>query len=166
MLKILCTAIGLLSISTNLYAADLIYTKWDKGRGHRMVAAIDLATRAVRWEINPCRTANFAEPTSVGILVGCDDSNVILLDAATGKELWRRDLAMIEPDPNRYPNRIYREIKVNRFHYEKPEGFFVSFADEIYVLMGRDGAYLMRCDVYSGCVSNPKPDREAKEKNG
>lgn len=161
MFKTLCATIGLLSISASLHAADLIFTKWDKGKGHRMVAAFDLATRTVRWEINPCKTANFAATTSVGVLIGCDDSNVILLDPASGKEIWRRDLAMIEPDEGRRYNRTYREVKINRFHQETPQGFFVSFADEIYVLMGHKGEYLMRCDAWNNCITNPRADREA-----
>lgn len=162
MFRTLCATIGLLLMSANLHAADLIYAKWDKGRGHRMVAAFDLSTRAVRWEINPCKTANFAATTSVGILIGCDDSNVMLLEPATGKEIWRRDLAMIEPDEDRRRTREFREIKINRYHQETPQGFFVSFADEIYVLMGRKGEYLMRCDAWNNCITDPRADREAK----
>jgi outer membrane protein assembly factor BamB len=149
----------LLSTTMKAIADDVVTVRWDKGKGDQRVAAIDLARRVVLWEATPCRAPNITEKTSVGLLVTCDDSNVALLDPATGNVLWRRDLAMIEPDEYKRQQRTYREIKLNRFHSEKANGFFLSKDDETYVLIGKKGEYLMRCDR-QGCNSSPKADRE------
>src|SRR5688500_10560355 len=146
-------AIGLALISTTAHA-EIVFVKWDKGGSEQMIAAFDLATRKMLWEVKPCKTPNFAERTSVGILTGCDDSNVVLLDPTTGNEIWRRDLVMAEPSETRRQTRPFREVKVNRFHAEKPEGFFVSVSDEVYLLVGKKGEYLMRC-TRDGCNDSP-----------
>lgn len=152
----------LLLVSSQVVADDIVFVKRDKGKVHT-IAALDLTKRAVLWEVTPCLTGNFSEKTSVGILVGCDDSNVVLLDPETGKVVWQRDLAMQEPDERRRERRPFREIKINRYHAERPDGFFVSSSDEVYVLMGKKGEYLMRCDQQV-CTDAPKADREASKK--
>jgi hypothetical protein len=152
---------GMLTMSIGAVAADVIAKRWTKGSGVRVVAGFDLAKRGPVWEVAPCRIPNFAEKTSGGFLVGCDDSNVVMLDTQTGKILWRRDVAIMEPDEHKRDRRPFRETKVNRYHEERPEGFFVSASDEVYMLIGKKGEYLMRCDA-QGCATNPKADREAK----
>lgn len=156
-------AAALLTVSVEVSAADVVTVKWDKGGANRTVVAFDLTRRAVVWDTIPCRTGNFAEKTSGGILVGCDDSNVVMLDPATGNVLWRRDLAMQEPDVSKREKRPFREIQVNRFHGERPDGFFLSSSDEVYLLIGKKGEYLMRCDR-DGCTASPKAHREESKK--
>lgn len=150
--------LGMLVVSVGASAGDVIAKKWDKGGSIRVVAGFDTVKRGLAWEVTPCRVANFAEKTSGGILVGCDDSNVVMLDPETGKTLWRSDLAKTEPNEFKREQRRFREIKVNRFHEERPEGFFVSSSDEVYLLVGKKGEYLMRCDAQD-CAANPKFDR-------
>ncbi|MDH4133799.1 MAG: hypothetical protein OEV31_03340 [Gammaproteobacteria bacterium] len=154
--------VSLFLVSSQIFAADIVFVKRDKGKTHTIMA-LDLSKRAVLWEVTPCLIGNFSEKTSVGILVGCDDSNVVLLEPETGKVVWRRDLAMQEPDERRRERRPYREIKINRYHAERPDGFFVSSSDEVYVLIGRKGEYLMRCDQQA-CTDAPKADREESKK--
>jgi len=143
-------------------ADEIVVVKWDKGKTQG-VAAFDLAKHAVLWEAMPCAHSNFGERTSVGVLVGCDGSKIILLDTATGKPLWRRDVAIIEPDEYKRQSRPFREAKINRFHAERPSGFLVSYSHEVFFLIGKKGEYLMRCDN-QGCTNTPKADREASAK--
>ncbi len=164
MKKMMAMAVtALLTIPAAVNAADIVIVKWDKGGSNRTIVAFDLSKRAVVWDTIPCRTGNFAEKTSGGILVGCDDSNVVMLDPATGNVLWRRDVAMREPDERKREKRPFREFQVNRFHGERPDGFFVSSSDEVYLLIGRKGEYLMRCDR-EGCTASPGADREESKR--
>ncbi len=159
----LCAVVSILLISIDSIADELFFVKWDKGKSKQTVAALDLAARGVRWEVSPCRTPNFAAKTSVGILVGCDDSNVLLLEPQTGKEIWRRDLAIEEPDAGKRDRRPFRETQINRFQEERPDGFLVSVSDEVFVLLGKKGEYLMRCDQVL-CDRAPRAPREEQAK--
>ena len=141
----------LLCISTTSYG-ETFFVKWDKGKSDRGLVAFDLTARKVLWEAKPCWIPNFAEKTSMGVLTGCDDGNVAMLDPATGKEIWKCNV-MDGPTANSV--RPEKLIKVNRYHGEKPEGFFVSTSDEIYLLISKRGELLMRCGR-QGCDSAPK----------
>lgn len=150
---------GAILMSTDLHAGKWLIMRWQNPGSNRGVAAFDVAKGKLAWEFSACTTANFAAATSTGVLVGCDDSNLILLDTASGKEIWRRDLAITERDEARRANRTFRELRINRFHAETPEGFFVSSADVVYLLIAKKGDQLMRCDKL-GCVRSPTAGRD------
>lgn len=142
--------------SMTLHANEVVYMKWDKGKANRTAAAFDLTARKVIWEFRDCKTPSFAQKTSIGILIGCDDSAVVMLDAATGKELWRRDISVQQPSADNTERRS--QLRANRFHSETPEGFFISMYDEAYVLLGKRGEYLMLCDK-SGCNTSQSANK-------
>jgi len=132
--------------------AETVFVKWDKGKSDRGVVAFDLTARNILWEAKPCWIPNFAEKTSGGVLTGCDDGQVAMLDPATGKEIWKRSVMDGLAPGSARPEKL---IKVNRYHGEKADGFFVSTSDEVYLLIGKRGEYLMRCNR-AGCESAPK----------
>lgn len=152
-----CAVAVLLALPTVGFAADTVFVKWEKSGSKYTVAAIDLTTRNVLWEVVPCKEPNFAKKTAIGVLVGCEDSNVMMLDAESGKEIWRRDLAG--------PSEVRRKknLEINRYHGETANGFFVSVSDETYLLIGKKGEYLMRCDMR--CDPAPRAEREELMKN-
>ncbi len=113
--------------------ATVKYLKWDHPHGGSRgnLAAIDLSARKVLWEARPSKSINFVQETTIGILVGTDDGEVILLRASDGNVIWKTVLEK------------KREIK--DFHSETVDGFFIGSGDRFYWLVDRSGKVTMHC---------------------
>ncbi len=148
----LIVAFLIFTLTPVLYAAEPIVVKWDKGKSGYTIAAFDPATRNVRWDIAPpCRSPNFVRKTSRGIMVGCNDSNVVMLDPSTGKELWRRNLVSDAPAAINGAYSLKRRYDIDGFAGERPEGFVLYQKNEdAYFFIGANGEYLLRCNDTCG----------------
>lgn len=113
------------------------YFHWDKphhgNRGN--VAALDLSTGKVLWEVLAGKSVNFVHETATGVLTGNDEGEVVLLDKTSGKVIWRCRLDKTE---------------IKTLVAETDEGFFVSSGDSMFWLVSRDGKALLRC--YDTCT--------------
>ena len=90
-MKLASLGLMLALVLCNPVSAVVRYFHWDKphhgNRGN--VTALDLATAKVVWEVNPAKSTNFVHETSDGVLTGNDEGEVLLLDKAGGKVVWR-----------------------------------------------------------------------------
>lgn len=134
---------GSIMQKTSLYAGRLLLMRWDGEERTRGILAIDVSANRRAWHFTGCPKANFAEPTSMGILIGCDNASVFMLQPETGQTIWHRDLAQ---DGAGDTGRSQRNVNINRYNGEQPEGFLVSDADNVYFGLGRRGELLLRCE--------------------
>ncbi|MEP6471913.1 MAG: PQQ-binding-like beta-propeller repeat protein [Acidobacteriota bacterium] len=112
--------------------ATVRYFHWDKphhgNRGN--VTALDLSTGKVLWEVNAGKSVNFVQEIGSGVLTGNDEGELVLLDKASGKAIWRSRLDKAE---------------IKDLVAETDEGFFVSSGDSMFWLVSREGKVLLRC---------------------
>ncbi|MFZ5805121.1 MAG: PQQ-binding-like beta-propeller repeat protein [Acidobacteriota bacterium] len=92
----------------------------------QMVYGVDLASGQVVWEHRFGEEVNFVEKVKGGLLVGCDDGTLSLVDPATGSLRWTAKLGE-------------KDEKVNTFRGEFAEGFLVSFHNEVLWLVSPKG---------------------------
>jgi len=106
--------------------ASTRYVSWwkEKGSDKKTVAAFDLASGKVLWEKKLADSVNFVEERPEGILVGCDDGGLYLLNPVDGAQIWKTSLGKYE---------------VNEFHGSTADGFLVSHDKRVYWLIGSDG---------------------------
>ena len=95
----------------------------------QMVYGLDLAKGQVVWEHRFGEEVNFVEKVNAGLLVGCDDGTLNLLDPATGEVKWTVRLGE-------------KEEKVNTFRGEFAAGYLVSFHNEVVWLVSPKGQLL------------------------
>jgi outer membrane protein assembly factor BamB len=114
--------------------ATVRFFHWDKPHhGNRAnVTALDLSTGKVLWEALVGKSVNFVQETGVGIVVGNDQGEVVLLDKANGQVIWRC--------------RLESKAEIKTLVAETDEGFFVSSGDSFYWLVSREGKLLLRCN--------------------
>ena len=114
--------------------AAVMYFHWDKphhgNRGN--VTALDLSTRKLVWEVTPAKSVNFVRETSLGVLFGDDEGEVVLLDKTNGKVIWRC--------------RLETKAEIKTLVADTDEGFFVASGDSFYWLVSREGKLLLRCN--------------------
>jgi outer membrane protein assembly factor BamB len=115
-------------------SATVRYFHWDKPhRGNRgNVTALDLSTGKVVWEVLAGKSVNFVQETGAGIVIGNDGGEVVLVDKANGKVIWRC--------------RLETRAEIKTLVAETDEGFFVSSGDSLFWLVSRDGRLLFRCN--------------------
>ncbi len=109
--------------------ADVIPLQLDrKGvkNADQVVYGVDSANGKVVWERRFPREANFVRVTADGILVGCDDGALYLLDAATGAITWTVQLGS-------------KDEVVNVFHGTYGSGWLVSYHNNAYWLVSAKG---------------------------
>ncbi|MEP0772923.1 MAG: PQQ-like beta-propeller repeat protein [Acidobacteriota bacterium] len=110
-------------------AADIVPLQLDrKGvkNSDQVVYGVDLESGAVAWERRFPREANFARVVEEGILVGCDDGALYLLKADNGDIKWTLQLGG-------------KDEKVNVFHGTLDGRWLVSYHNNVYWLVSRDG---------------------------
>jgi len=95
----------------------------------QMVYGLDLAKGQVVWEHRFGEEVNFVEKVNAGLLVGCDDGTLNLLDPATGEVKWTVRLGE-------------KDEKVNTFRGEFAAGYLVSFHNEVVWLVSPKGQLL------------------------
>ena len=114
-------------------SATVRYFHWDKphhgNRGN--VTALDLTTGKVVWEVTAGKSVNFVQETGAGIVIGNDQGEVVLLNKADGKVIWRC--------------RLEAKAEIKTLLAETDEGFFVSSGDSFFWLVSREGKLLLRC---------------------
>jgi outer membrane protein assembly factor BamB len=113
--------------------ASVKYLKWHHPHGGSRgnLAAIDLTAGKVLWEARLSKSINFVQETTVGILVGSDAGELILLRASDGGVIWKTAL-----EKN-------AEIKI--FHSETEEGFLVASGDQFFWLVDKSGKLILHC---------------------
>jgi hypothetical protein len=124
---------ALLALALSVPAtATVRYFHWDKphhgNRGN--VTALDLSTGKVLWEVNAGKSVNFVQEIGSGVLTGNDEGELILLNKASGKVIWRSRLDKAE---------------IKDLVAETDEGFFLSSGDSMFWLVSREGKVLLRC---------------------
>lgn len=92
----------------------------------QMVYGVDLANGQVVWEHRFGEEVNFVEKVKAGLLVGCDDGTLSLVDAGTGEVKWTAKLGE-------------KDEKVNTFRGEFASGYLVSFHNEVLWLVSPKG---------------------------
>jgi outer membrane protein assembly factor BamB len=117
----------LIAVGLPVCASTRFVIWWkEKAPNRKTVAAFDLSTGKVVWQKQLPDVLNFAEEQPEGVLVGCDDGALYLLNAGDGAQLWKAALGK----------------EVNEFHGATQEGFLVSHDKQVYWLVGRDGKAL------------------------
>lgn len=84
----------------------------------QMLYGIEVSSGKVVWEHRFGEEVNFAETVKGGLLVGCDDGTLSLLDPATGEVRWTLKLGE-------------KDEKVNTFRGEFSGGYLVSYHNEV-----------------------------------
>lgn len=95
----------------------------------QMVYGVDLATGQVVWEHRFGEEVNFVEKVKSGLLVGCDDGTLSLLDPGSGAVKWTAKVGA-------------KDEKVNTFRGEFADGYLVSFHNEVLWLVSPKGELL------------------------
>lgn len=129
MKKILSASLVCAVVASMAVAAEIIPLQLDrKGvkNSDHVVYGVDVKTGAVAWERRFPREANFAKVVEHGILVGCDDGNLYLLNAANGEVKWSTPLGGWDG-------------KVNVFHGTFGNRWLVSYHNNVYWLVSFDG---------------------------
>lgn len=93
----------------------------------QVVYGVDAGTGKVAWERRFPNEANFAKVVKDGILVGCDDGALYLLDGSSGAITWTVPLGG-------------KDEKVNVFHGTYEGGWLVSYHNNVYWLVSPKGA--------------------------
>ena len=121
---------ALLALAFSARASGTIqYFHWDKPHhGNR--------GNVVLSEVLAGKSVNFVHETATGVLTGNDEGEVVLLDKASGKVVWRC--------------RLENKGEIEDLVAETDEGFFVSSGDSLFWLVSRDGKLLLRC--YDTCT--------------
>ncbi|GBC80779.1 Outer membrane protein assembly factor BamB [bacterium HR09] len=83
----------------------------------QMVYGVEVETGKVVWEQRFGEEVNFVEKVKGGVLVGCDDGTLSLVEPASGQVRWTTKLGE-------------KDEKVNTFRGEYPAGYLVSFDNE------------------------------------
>jgi len=135
-------ALFLLAMAASVNSeATVRYFHWDKphhgNRGN--VTALDLAATKVLWEVNPSHSTNFVQEVAEGVLTGNDEGEVILLEKANGKVIWRC--------------RVEAKAEVKTIVADTEDGFLVASGDSAFWLVSRTGKLLLRC--HDACQSIP-----------
>ncbi len=92
----------------------------------QVVYGVDAGSGTIAWEHRFPKEANFAKAVKGGILVGCDDGALYLLDATTGSVTWKVQLGE-------------KDEKVNVFHGASGDGWLVSYHNNVYWLVSPKG---------------------------
>jgi outer membrane protein assembly factor BamB len=126
-------------------AAAVRYFHWDKPHGgnRRNVTALDLSAAKVLWEVNPSHSTNFVQEVVEGVLTGNDEGEVVLLDKANGKVIWR---CRLEP-----------KAEIKTIAADTEDGFLVASGDSAFWLVSREGKLVLRC--HDACRSPTPPAR-------
>lgn len=101
--------------------AELIVVRWErKGMKNpkRLVYGLDSVNGDIVWQKHVSEEVIFAERVSAGVLVGCEDGTLTLLDAATGETRWQ-----IKPGGE-------KGEKLKTFRGAYADGYLVSDKDE------------------------------------
>jgi outer membrane protein assembly factor BamB len=106
-------------------SATTVFVQWSRSKGDvkKSAAALDLTTGAVRWERKFKDVVNFVEAQGEGVLVGCDNGQLVFVSQADGAILWKVEL----------------KKEVNVFVGAGEEGFLVSSSHERYWLVSPKG---------------------------
>ncbi len=118
-----------LTVLASASVAEIIPLQLDRKRvknSDQVVYGVDAASGKVAWEHRFPREANFAKVVKGGILVGCDDGALYLLDATTGSITWKVQLGE-------------KDEKVNVFHGASGDGWLVSYHNNVYWLVSPKG---------------------------
>ncbi len=127
--RIMSAAVTLALLATASLAADIVPVQLDrKGvkNSDQVVYGVDFRTGNVAWERRFPREANFAKVVEGGILVGCDDGALYLLDAGNGEVKWSLQLGG-------------KDEKVNPFHGTFGNDWLVSYHNNVYWLVSPEG---------------------------
>jgi hypothetical protein len=95
----------------------------------QMVYGLELATGQVLWEHRFGEEVNFVEKVKGGVLVGCDDGTLSLLDPQNGQVRWSVQLGG-------------KGERVNTFRGEFANGFLVSHHNEVLWFVSPKGELL------------------------
>lgn len=101
--------------------AELIAMRWErKGMKNpkRLVYGLDSANGDIVWQKHVSEEVIFAERVQAGVLVGCADGTLTLLDPATGETRWQ-----IKPSGE-------KGEKLKAFRGDFADGYLVSDKDE------------------------------------
>lgn len=92
----------------------------------QVIYGVDAGSGKVVWEHRFPNEANFAKSVKEGILVGCDDGALYLLNSSSGAITWSVQLGS-------------KGEKVNVFHGAVADGWLVSFHNNAYWLVSPKG---------------------------
>ncbi|HKQ29884.1 MAG TPA: hypothetical protein VJS66_01255 [Burkholderiales bacterium] len=132
--------------SLGAQAGEPIVIRWDKGKSIDTIAGLDLVERDVKWEARPCPSPNFIKATAAGILVGCENSQLSLLNPVDGSERWRRNFAQDQPIAVNGAHKSQKKYDIDKYRGEALGGYLVSDSEEAYFFVSAKGEYLIRCD--------------------
>lgn len=95
----------------------------------QMVYGLDLGSGKVVWERRFAEEVNFVEKVRAGLLVGCDDGTLHLLDPQSGEVRWTVKLGQ-------------KDQNVNTFRGELAGGYLVSYHNEVLWFVSPKGELL------------------------
>lgn len=95
----------------------------------QMVYGLDVSSGKVVWERRFAEEVNFVEKVKTGLLVGCDDGTLHLLDPQSGEVRWTVKLGQ-------------KDEKVNTFRGEFAGGYLVSHHNEVLWFVSPTGELL------------------------
>lgn len=95
-------------------------------KAEQMVYGVDVGSGQVVWEQRFGEEVNFVQKVQAGVLVGCDDGTLSLVDPKSGALQWSAKLGT-------------KGEKVNEFRGEFANGYLVSFHNEVLWLVSSKG---------------------------
>lgn len=122
-----CALLASVALATEIFPLQI--DRKGVKNSDQVVYGVELKSGTVAWERRFPREANFAKVVEEGILVGCDDGALYLLNAANGEIKWTLQLGG-------------KDEKVNVFHDVFGNNWLVSYHNNVYWLVSREGKLL------------------------